>query len=71
MPSKEQTKDKHVGLWTCSATYQRQSSNNADSHVSMPILRARRQEVLVSTLPVAYSSARCASLHADRQEKLV
>lgn len=73
MPSKEQTKDKRVGLWTCSATDQRQSINNTnhDSHLAMPVLRARRQEVLPSTLAVTHSSTGYASVCADQQEKLV
>lgn len=73
MPSKEQTKDKRVGLWTHSAADQRQSINNTnhDSHLAMPVLRARRHEVLPSTLAVTYSSSGYASLCADQQEKLV
>lgn len=42
-----------------------------DSHVSMPVLRARRQEVLLSTLAAAYSGAGYASLCADQLDKLV
>lgn len=42
-----------------------------DSHVSMPVLRAKRQEVLLSTLAAAYSSAGYASRRADQLHKLV
>lgn len=42
-----------------------------DSRVSTLVLRARRQEVLLSTLAVAHRSAGYASLHADQQETLV
>lgn len=42
-----------------------------NSHVSMPVLRARRQDMLLSTLAAAYSSAGYASLCADQQDKLV
>lgn len=43
----------------------------SDSCVSMLVLRARRQEVPLSTLAVAHSSGGYASLRADQQEMLV
>lgn len=42
-----------------------------DSCVSMLVLRARRQEVPLSTLAIAHSSAGYASLRADQQETLL